>query len=350
MRIALFAAFAAFSLGLAQHASAQDLPRTQLKGIGLNSPTPASIYDELPFWRKTIPEHSKGAVVMDITPLDQMGIDDKTMLRLLKLGVADFASMDISKMAGDDPRFEACDLAGLSLDTKTARAACNAYREVLDKRMQQNWGAKLLAFGGNTPQVFWCREKIAGLQDLKGKKIRVFNKTMNDFIEGVGGTTVSMAFAEVVPALQRGTVDCGVTGSASGNTASWFEVAHYLYPLSLGWSINVHAFNLASWKKLDPKVQDFLLAEMKAYEDKMWKTIDDAIADAENCNFGKDPCKLGKKANMTLVPVTDADRSEHKKLMESRVLAGWAKRCGADCAKEWNETVGKVVGLKAPTG
>jgi TRAP-type C4-dicarboxylate transport system substrate-binding protein len=344
--------FAVALLGLiavAAPGAAQDLPKTQLKGIGLNSPTPASIYDELPFWRKTIPEDSKGAVVMDITPLDQMGIDDKTMLRMLKLGVADFAAMDISKMAGDDPRFEGCDLAGLSLDTKTARAACNAYRDVLDKRLQQNWNAKLIAFGGNTPQVFWCREKIEGLQGLKGKKIRVFNRTMNDFIEGVGGTTVSMAFAEVVPALQRGTVDCGVTGSASGNTASWFEVASYLYPLSLGWSINVHAFNLTSWKKLDPKVQVFILAEANKYEDKMWQTIDESIVDADNCNFGKDPCKLGKKAKMTLIPVSDADKAEHKKLMESRVLAAWAKRCGAACAKEWNETVGKVVGLTAPT-
>ena len=338
------------ALAFAAPSAAQDLPRTQLKGIGLNSPTPVSIYDELPFWRKTIPEASKGAVVMDITPLDQMGIDDKTLLRLLKLGVADFAAMDISKMAGDDPRFEGCDLAGLSLDTKKARAACDAYRAVLDKRMQENWGAKLMAFGGNTPQVFWCRDKIEGLQGLKGKKIRVFNKTMNDFIEGVGGTTVSMAFAEVVPALQRGTVDCGVTGSASGNTASWWEVANYLYPLSLGWSINVHAFNLNSWKKLDPKVQAFLTDEMKKYEDKMWKTIDDAMADADNCNFGKEPCKLGKKAKMTPVAVSEADKAEHKKLMESRVLSGWAKRCGAACAKEWNDTVGKVVGLTAPAG
>jgi hypothetical protein len=52
---------------------------------------------------------------------------------------------------------------------------------------------------------------------------------------------------------------------------------------------------------------------------------------------------------MTLVSVSDADKSEHKKLMEGRVLAGWAKRCGSPCAKEWNETVGKVVGLTAPT-
>ena len=133
------------SAALVTALAAQDLPKTQIKVIGLNSPTPVSIYDEVPFWRKTIPEASKGAVSADITPLDQMSIDDKTMLRLLKLGVMDFAGMDISKMAGDDPRFEACDLAGLTLDPDKARAACNAYRDVIDRQMQKNWNAKLLA-------------------------------------------------------------------------------------------------------------------------------------------------------------------------------------------------------------
>ena len=151
-------------------AAAQDLPKTNVKVIGLNSPTPVSIYDEVPFWRKTIPEASKGAITADVTPLDQMGIDDKTMLRLLKLGVMDFAGMDISKMAGDDPRFEACDLAGLTLDPDKARAACEAYRAVIDRQMQKNWGAKLLAFGGNTPQVFWCRTPVNGLDDSRAKR------------------------------------------------------------------------------------------------------------------------------------------------------------------------------------
>ena len=90
---------AALAAAVASGAVAQDLPKSQFKVIGLNSPTPVSIHDELPFWRKTIPEASKGAITVDITPLDQMGIDDKTMLRLLKLGVMDFAAMDISKMA-----------------------------------------------------------------------------------------------------------------------------------------------------------------------------------------------------------------------------------------------------------
>src|SRR2546430_3192845 len=203
---------------IASGAAAQDLPKNQFKVIGLNSPTPVSIYDEVPFWRKTIVEASKGAITADITPLDQMGIDDKTMLRLLKLGVMDFAAMDISKMAGDDPRFEACDLAGLTLDPDKARAACNAYRAVIDRQMQKNWGAKLLAFGGNTPQVFWCRDVISGLDGFKGKKIRVFNNTMRDFLGGIGATAVSMAFAEGGPALNNGGGDCGGSGPPPRNT------------------------------------------------------------------------------------------------------------------------------------
>jgi len=339
----------AVGCALAAGASAQELPKTHFKVIGLNSPTPVSIVDEVPFWRKTIPEASHGAITADITPLDQMGIDDKTMLRLLKLGVMDFAGMDISKMAGDDPRFEACDLAGLTLDPDKAHAACDAYRAIIDRQMQKNWNAKLLAFGGNTPQVFWCRQPVNGLDDLKGKKIRVFNNTMRDFLSGLGATAVSMAFAEVVPALNNGVVDCGVTGSLSGNTAGWPEVTKSLYSMSLGWSINVLAVNLNTWNRLDPKVQAFMLGQVKAYDDKMWATLKKATAEADNCNTGKQPCTLGKLANIQLVAVRPAEAEAHKKLVEGAVLAGWAKRCGAECAKEWNETVGKVLGLTAPT-
>jgi TRAP-type C4-dicarboxylate transport system substrate-binding protein len=327
---------------------AQELPRTQFKVIGLNSPTVAHMLDEAPFWRETLPKASKGALTADVTPLDQMGIDDKTMLRLLRLGVMDFAGMDISKMAGDDPRFEGCDLAGITLDVDKARAACDAYRSVIDRQMQKNWNARLLAFGSNPPQVFWCRGMLGGLNDLKGKKVRVFNNTMRDFLSGVGATAVSMAFAEVVPALNSGVVDCGVTGSLSGNTAGWPEVAKSLYPMSLGWSINVVAVNLNTWNRLDKRVQAFLLEQMKAYEDKMWGTARKATSEADNCNTGKQPCTMGKLASITIVLVKPAEAELHKKLVEGAVLAGFAKRCGAECAAEWNNTVGKALGLRAP--
>jgi TRAP-type C4-dicarboxylate transport system substrate-binding protein len=347
--LAAIAAGSIVSFGLVSSGFAQDLPRTQFKVIGLNGPTVASIVDEVPFWRETLPKASNGAITADITPLDQMSIDDKTMLRLLRLGIMDFAGMDISKMAGDDPRFEGCDLAGITLDADKARAGCEAYRAVIDRQMQKNWNAKLLAFGGNPPQVFWCRGVLGGLNDLKGKKVRVFNNTMRDFLGGVGATAVSMAFAEVVPALSTGVVDCAVTGSLSGNTAGWAEVTKSLYPMSLGWSINVLAVNLNSWNRLDKRVQAFMLEQVKAYEDKMWTTLKKANSEADNCNTGKQPCTMGKPANITIVAVKPAEAEMHRKLIEGAVLAGWARRCGAECAAEWNNTVGKTLNLKAPT-
>lgn len=338
----------AMAMAAVSPAVADELPATALTGIGLNGPTVASMRDELPFWRETVPGASGGQVTMEIQPLDQMGIDDSTMLRLLSEGVMDFASMDISKMAGDDPAFEGCDLAGLTTTVEAARAACEAWKPVMARKMAEGWNAKLLALGANPPQVFWCRDALSGLDDLRGRKVRVFNATMTDFIEGVGGVTVSLPFAEVVPALQRGVVDCGVTGSLSGNTARWWEVATHIYPLSLGWSVTAHAMNLDSWNALAPEVQDFLLEQFAEYEDRMWETVQLATDEGVACNIGEDPCTLGSKASMTAVPVAESDQAALDALLEADVLRGWARRCGAECVAEWNETVGPVVGLTAP--
>jgi TRAP-type transport system periplasmic protein len=342
--IALAAAGALIGLS----AGAAELPELKVKAIGLNSPTIVSFGDEVPFWNETIPEASGGKITADFAPIDLAGIKDPQIMRMTTLGVTDFGAGDISKMAGDDPVFEGCDLAGLALDIDTARAACEAWAPVMGRVMKEKFNTKLLALGTNPPQVFWCREPLAGLDDLKGRKIRVFNKTMADFIGAVGGTTISMPFAEVVPALQRGVVDCAVTGTLSGNTAGWPEVSTHLYPMYLGWSINYQSVNVDSWNNFSPGVQTFFSEQFDQFEDKMWETAAKAVADAENCNFGKEPCEMGKMANMTLVPISDADKEKHAQMMQDVVLVEWARRCGEDCAAEWNETVGEVVGLQIP--
>ena len=46
----------------------------------------------------------------------------------------------------------------------------------------------------------------------------------------------------------------------------------------------------------------------------MWDTARKATEDAEHCNFGKEPCEMGKMAEMALVPVSEADKEKHKEL------------------------------------
>jgi TRAP-type transport system periplasmic protein len=329
-------------------AAAEELAPTHLKVLVPETTTPMYRELENPFWTDTVPQASDGRVTADVLAIDQMGIADNAVLRLLKLGMFDMASIAISKMAGDDPRFEGCDLAGISLDIDTARKACDAYRAVLDRLIQESWNAKVLMITTAPPQIIWCKPEIGGLADLEGKKIRVLNKSMADLLIGAGAEPININFAEVVPALQHGVVDCAVTGSLTGNTAGWPEVTDYLYPLYMGWAISVHAANLDSWNRLDPAVQGFLLEQYAAFEDKYWETMRQAMAEADKCNFGDPACTMGKVADMTLVPVTDADQALHKEVMERSVLKEWVGRSGADAAAEWNETIGPVVGMAAP--
>ena len=50
---------------------------------------------------------------------------------------------------------------------------------------------------------------------------------------------------------------------------------------------------------------------------------------------------------MTLVEPSSDDLTARDKIATDVVLARWAERCGADCAANWNETVGPILGLKA---
>ena len=346
-KIGLLAAGAA--VVLANGAMAQELERTHLKVVGETSALLNYTALQQPFWEETVPDASGGHVTADLVPFDQMGLDNATILRLLKQGVMDLGTTDFSRLAADDVRFEGCDLAGMSLTMEDARRACDAYRPVLARILEEDWNSRLLMMGSAQPQVFWCRMPVDGLEDLRGKKVRVFNRTMIDFLEGVGATAVSLAFPEVIPALERGVVDCAVTGTASGNTAGWPEVTTHLYPLSMGWAIRFDAINLNSWERLTPEVQAFLTEQYAAYEDQYWDTMAKAAEDADNCNVGAEPCTMAKSASMTVVPVSDEEQGRHKELLESAVLQGFAERCGAECVEEWNATVGQALGLTAPT-
>ena len=328
-------------------ALAQDLPKTHLKVLGSFSNLNMSRAVEKPFWTQIVSEHSKGQVTADLTTLDQMGLQGTEVLRLLRLGVIDVGSGNVSYMSADSPVFDGLDLAGVFLEIATMRKASDAYKATLDKIVAQRYNAKLIMIWPAPPQVLYCRQPITGISDLKGRKIRSFNPTLADFIEGAGAVPVQVTFPEVVPALQRGTVDCGVTGTLSGNTAKWWEVTTHLYPLVVGWAPWFSAVNLTTWNRLDPKVRAFLETEFKAVENQFWESAAKEAQDGINCNTGKGDCVFGVKGAMTLVSVSEADKAALAKIAKDVVVPRWAARCGAECAKNWSDTVGKVIGTSA---
>jgi TRAP-type C4-dicarboxylate transport system substrate-binding protein len=347
LRARTWALTAALTAGLAATAVAQDMPKTSLKVVGAWGNLTQYKSFEQPFWTRELAEKSGGAITAEITPFNEMGLKGAEIFRLMRLGVIDFGSTVLGYVAADDARNEAVDLAGLSPDVATARKVSDAYKPIYDKFYGERFGIKVLGVWPYSAQVLFCNGEIKGLADLKGKKVRTGNRTLAEFVEAFGGTGVTLAFNEVVPALQNKVVDCAITGTLSGNSAKWHEVSTHIYALPLGWSHVMHAVNLKRWNSLDPKVRDFLQAEIAGLEDRIWKAAAEETEQGYLCNAGKAECTMGTKATMTVVPVSDEDRALLKKALDEVVLPKWAARCQGDCVANWNDSVGKVVGLTA---
>ena len=334
-------------LAFAVQAAADDYPATKFTVQGGWATGGIFTEYEVPFWKERIPNLSGGKVTAHLTNLNEMGLKGPEVFRLLKIGVIDFGTSVLGYVAGDHPENEGADIGGAATDAKSARAAVEAWRPVLEELYTKKYAVKPIMFYPAEAQAIFCNAEITGLDDFKGKKIRVWNRSMADFVEAVGATSITMAFSEVVPSLQRKVIDCAITGTFSGNSAKWYEVATHLYPLPLGWSVFMYAASIKSWQSLDPKVRTLVETEMKKLENEMWEGGAYRTQQGIDCNTGADTCKKGTKQSMKLVPISAADKARAKTIIEENILPGWAKRCGADCSKKWNETVGKVLGLTA---
>ncbi len=350
MRIPILVSALIAAASLVFSAQAQDLPQTQLKIIGLQSHLNSFKSGEKPFWEEQLPKSSGGKITAILTAQDLAGLRGPEILRLMRLGVIDFSSGVLTYMSGDTPAFEGVDLAGLTPDMATTRKAADAYRPVLAKVMEKDYGAKLLMLFPSPPQVLWCRKEVKSGADLKGMRVRVFNKSMSDLIAGFEAAPVTMPFGEVTAALERGAIDCAITGTLSGNTNKLQEVTKYMFTLYSGWAMHFHAVSLTSWNKLPPSVQAFLLKEIDAFNERLWSVVAEEEQDGINCSIGQGTCKYGFPGKMTLVRPSAADAAMSKKIVSSVILKDWARRCGGPCVKDWNDSIGKVlnVSLAAP--
>jgi TRAP-type C4-dicarboxylate transport system substrate-binding protein len=350
MKTSILAASVAALCVFAGVAGAQvDLPRTHLKVVGAWGMLTQYKNFEQPFWNKRIPERSRGAVTAEITPFNEMGLKGAEITRLMRMGVIDFGSTVLGYVAGDDARNEAVDLAGIAPDAATARRITEAYKPVYDRFYREKFGVQVLGIWPYSAQVLFCNGDIRGLADLKGRKVRTAGRSLAEFVQALGGTGVTMAFSEVVPALQNRVIDCAITGTLSGNSAKWYEVATHIYMLPLGWSPVMHGVNLKTWQRLDPRVQAFLKAEVERLEDEIWKAAEVETQQGFDCNAGRDGCTAGTKAKLVLVPVSAGDKALLRRVLVETVLPQWAARCpDADCVGSFNRTIGQVIGLQAP--
>jgi len=328
---------------------AQPYPRTQLNVIGNFSVTTAYTDHEYPFWSKRLPELTGGQVTAQIKGMNEMGLKGPELLRLIGQGVATFGAAPINYFTSDNPINEAVDLAGIAPNIEIAQAVVDAFLPVYDKLYGERANVRILGMGTHSAQVLFCNKPIRGLADLRGLKVRVSGRSQAEFMQALGATGVTLPFPEVVPALQNGVVDCGLTGSHSGYSARWFEVSTHLYTLPLGWSQFLYAVNQSAWNRFDERVRTLLQTEINAMLAEVWRDAATKTQEGFACNTGAPSCPHAVQGKMVLVEPDAADRALLARITREATLPKWAARCSAQCRADFNASIGRIIGMSVPT-
>jgi TRAP-type C4-dicarboxylate transport system substrate-binding protein len=337
------------SIGLSAGAAfAQGPSKHEFKMVGTWNFTTHYKEIEQPFFSKTITDASGGNVKVDIKSITELGLSGFEVVDLTRKGVYDIVAGVIAYVASKSPELEAVDLAGVMPEFDEMKKSTEVYRSVVAREFEQKYGVHLLGMFSYPSQQFWCNKPVNTISDLNGLRTRVYGSSLGDFVKGIGGVPVTIAFGEVVPALQKGVADCGITGTLPAYDAKWREVVTHIYKAGLGWGPSFIAMNKRKWDSLDKPTQAFLAKQFADFEDKAWAGVKENDAQGFICNTGKGgKCRFGDPGSMTLVEPSAEDKKKIKEVAEKFVLASWAKRCGEACVKEWNDTIGKVVGLTA---
>ncbi len=297
-------------------------------------------------------ERTNGKLEFITSSFPELGLAGPDTLSLVSDGTLDSATIYGGYVGGEMPPIEIQNLWGIYSSREQEFEATQAIIKDIEELVLAETGGVIMNhnwYAGND-QFFFCREKINTLDGFAGKKARSHSAALSDWINGMGATAQFLAFAEVYTAIERGILDCGVTGADAGFGQRWYEVTDYIIGPLLSFSSNNNVINSEKWASIPPDLQQILLEEAAKSELEALR-----IAAIQNemgllKNTSDDPRGAGIDA-MEFVPFSEemTYRSLNTAVME-HVVPAWVNRVGdtshSIIADSFNNKVGPIVGLR----
>jgi C4-dicarboxylate-binding protein DctP len=203
-------------------ASAADLTAR----ISLQLPLKSHLGQNLLMFKEEVEAASDGAIAVEIYDSAQL-YKDKEVPAAVGSGAIEMGVASLTRYVGDIPAVDVFYMPFLLNSEEKVRKAVepgSPIRGPIDEAIEGTgstvlwWqaygGAIMLSNGGpvKTPS------------DMKGKKARVFGKTLGDFVTATGGAPTLISGSEQYLAYQRGTVDIGMTGVSGVKSRKLWEV------------------------------------------------------------------------------------------------------------------------------
>ena len=298
-------------------------------------------------------ERTNGKVEFITSSFPELGLAGPDTLSLVTDGTLDSATIYGGYVGGEMPPIEIQNLWGIYNSREQEFEATQAVIKDIEELVLSETGGVIMNhnwYAGND-QFFFCREKIETLDDFEGKKTRSHSAALSDWINGMGADAQFLAFAEVYTAIERGILDCGVTGADAGYGQRWYEVTDYLVGPLVSFPSNNNVINGTKWAEIPEDLQQIILEEAAKSELEALRisAIQNEMGQIKNTTERG----AGQDA-MEFVPFSDEMnfRSLNTAVME-HVVPAWVNRVGDTnhpiIADTFNNKVGPIVGLRIET-
>jgi TRAP-type C4-dicarboxylate transport system substrate-binding protein len=324
-------------LGVGTWTAAQPAkPTFQLKFMGVNRAVDNfKAYEQ---WGRMVEQRTQGRVTFEVTSLPELGLGGAEIVRVLKTGVVDIAEVYGGFVAGELPLMEIVELPGIFPDAETATKAHQAWKPHLAKLLEERANAVLLARAVYPEQVFFSKKPIRTLKDLKDLKVRVHSVVLSHLVAGLGGQPLTIAFAEVYTALERGTLDAAITGTKPGADVKLYEVTKYLAgPIGLRPHVGI-AINKQTWNKLPADIQHIMQAEAQ-------KVIEEPSAGLVE-QLNREGIAINEQHGMEYSPFPPEIRQAMREVARTKIVPDWVRRAGGkEAAQLFNHIIAPLVGF-----
>jgi TRAP-type C4-dicarboxylate transport system substrate-binding protein len=283
---------------------------------------------------------------VDYVPMGDGGFAESDAFGALQGGQAQIAVLRISQVGRRVPIFLGLDLVGLNIDYHVGRRVIDSYGPVLDARLQESTGVKLLGAWPYEQEVLFCAKPIKTLSDVRGLKIRVYDSDSAAVIERAGAVPVALAFGSTRQSIATHAVDCALGNPTAALAAGWAEATTSVLPLAFQLGINAYGISLPAWRRLDGSQQAALTAAFQSLTNEIWRASEQLSNDAIGCSTGKSACTNGLPGKLTYLPVSAADIGFLQEVLRDVSFPRWAQLCDRSdpaCSQHWKEALRSII-------
>ena len=244
---------------------------------GLNTQHP--VHEAMEFMAERVREKSKGKLIVEIFPSEQLG-NEKECIEALQLGYLAMTKTSSGPMESFVPQIKVYGIPYLFRDSEHSWKVFNGPIGSELLAAGEAKGLKGLCYYDAGARSFYAQKAINSPEDLKGMKVRVLNSVMSmQMIDAMGGSATPISWGELYTSLDQGLVDAAENNPPSFETSRHYEICDY-------YSLDEHTrlpdmlvISMRVWNSLTPEFQHVLseaIDESVEYQRKIWAEAEDS--------------------------------------------------------------------------